>query len=745
MRTRLVALSFATAVLSTAPALADETDAPQPLLTLEQTVANVDQAATSPEQAAENAEQAPTASEQAADSQDQAATNSEQDAGSPEQAPAVSEHAAEGPDQAATSTDQTAGSTEQAPAAPVQAAVSQDQAATNSEQAAGSADQAPAVSEQATVSPDDAATSTEQTAEGAEQATAALEQAVTSAEQPAEFPDQAVGSAVRQMLEAESGKDDAAERRALIEFYAARADRPLWIDGNKLSAKAEAVIAEISRADEWGLDAKDFQLPEAIAPDGSETERRDQLANAEMMLSRAVLKYARYARGGRITAPAKDLSSYLDRRPQLKEPATVLEEIAAADEADAYLRDLHPKHPQFAKLRAALAKIRNFGDDAQKEKQVRLPSEGPILSLGRRHPDVALLRERLKVPAPVIEGEDKPAEVFDEALHEAVEAFQREAGISVDGVVGRRTRAALNGDSPTEVSEASIIANMEQWRWMPDDLGEFHIAVNLPEYTLRVVREGEVVHSERVIIGEVGKQTPVFSDEMETVVFHPVWGVPDSIKVNEILPSLARGGNALSRHNLRVQYNGRDIDPQTIDWSQSDIRKFHIYQPPGGGNVLGQVKFLFPNKHQVYMHDTPTKNLFNASQRTFSHGCMRVRDPLRLAELILDEDRGWGSDKVQSLVRGGPTNNHVTLGRKVPVHITYFTVVANDDGTVTTFNDVYGHEKRIRLALEGRFDQIARHRDHLAPVTYDRSRYANIKKPQADTVADIFKAVFGGF
>lgn len=559
--------------------------------------------------------------------------------------------------------------------------------------------------------------------------------------------DQAAGISARQMLESGSGVAARAyksDREALVAFYTARESHPLWIDGDHLSLKAQAVIGEIKKAADWGLDPAEFTLPGTSVQTSSDTDKRDTLAEAEMTLSLAVLKYARHARGGRIMDPAGDLSSYLDRKPQLKDPAAVLEDIAAASEADAYLRGLHPQHPQFAKLRAALLKMRGGGAEAEEEKIVRLPSDGPLLSLGKRHPDVALLRQRLELPPPTGDGEETPAELFDKDVEDAVVAFQREAGISADGVVGSGTRAALNGDTPAEITEAAIIANMEQWRWMPEDLGRFYVTVNLPEYTIRVVRDGDVIHSERVIIGEIAKQTPIFSDEMETVVFHPFWGVPNSIKVNEILPSLARGGNAMSRHNLRLQYNGRDVDPNSVDWSQADIRRFHVYQPPGGGNVLGQVKFLFPNHHQVYMHDTPTKNLFNSTQRTFSHGCMRIRDPLKLAGFILAEDNGWDEAKVQSIVHGGPQNNHVSLEKKTPVHMTYFTVVANDDGSVHAFKDIYGHEKRIKLALAGKFDQIARHRDHLAPVTYDRAKYAGMKKSY-EPVTDIFKAVFGGF
>jgi len=426
----------------------------------------------------------------------------------------------------------------------------------------------------------------------------------------------------------------------------------------------------------------------------------------------------------------------------LKAPGAVMSEIAEADEADAYLRGLHPQHAQFKALRNALLKLRDPGVDSEGEKIVRLPPPGPLLSLGKSHPDVVLLRQRLKVePKPDEEGGEVVLEVFDQAVLEAVKEFQRGEGLSVDGVVGNNTRSTLNGDS-AEVSEDMIIANMEQWRWMPEDMGEFYVNSNVPEYKVRVVRDGQIVHEERIITGELDKQTPVFSDKMETVVFHPFWGVPNSIKVNELLPSIARGGNALDRHNLKLQYKGRTVDPNAIDWSTADIRNFHVYQPPGGGNVLGEVKFLFPNKHQVYMHDTPTKHLFSKTQRTFSHGCMRVRDPLKLAATVLNYDKGWDLERVKQTVDSGPENNNVTLDTSVPVHVTYFTAVADEDGKVTAFPDIYGHEDRIKLALAGRWNEINKGRDHLAPVRIDRSKII-VKQQYDNPISDLFKQAFG--
>jgi murein L,D-transpeptidase YcbB/YkuD len=245
---------------------------------------------------------------------------------------------------------------------------------------------------------------------------------------------------------------------------------------------------------------------------------------------------------------------------------------------------------------------------------------------------VALLRKRLEVapPAATAEGTPVDATFYDDALKSAVMAFQTERGLAPDGLVGSGTRAVLN--DVEVLSPDKLIANMEEWRWMPADMGDLYVWVNIPEFTLRIVKDGSVIHTERVITGLVDKQTPVFSENLKNIIFQPRWNVPNSIKVKELYPSLARGGNSFERQGLRLTQNGRRIDPDDVDWDSTDIRRFDVYQPPGPGNALGVVKFAFPNKHLVYMHDTPTKHLFESTSRPFSHGCMRVRDPVRMAQ-----------------------------------------------------------------------------------------------------------------
>jgi murein L,D-transpeptidase YcbB/YkuD len=288
-----------------------------------------------------------------------------------------------------------------------------------------------------------------------------------------------------------------------------------------------------------------------------------------------------------------------------------------------------------------------------------------------------------------------------------VQAYKASKGIRPETAsITSTLRRSLN--SSNDVSEADLIANMEEWRWMPADLGNYYIMVNIPEFKFRVVSDGKVIHEERIVSGRPDAQSPIFSETMKTVVIQPRWNVPDSIKIKELLPGLRSGADPLRRQGLVMEYNGRKVDPYNVNWSRTDIRSFNVYQPPGGGNALGVVKFLFPNKHAVYLHDTPSKSLFNEPVRAFSHGCMRVRNPVTLAELILGKDKGWDKEKVDDLVKNGPEEKEVNLDHPVPVHVTYFTAWANDDGQVLMFDDVYGHEKRITLALAGRWNQIVK-------------------------------------
>jgi murein L,D-transpeptidase YcbB/YkuD len=497
-----------------------------------------------------------------------------------------------------------------------------------------------------------------------------------------------------------------AQKNALIEYYLVPDQPMLWVNETGLTERAKLVMAEIGKADDYGLRASDYPLPDAAGFNASDPRAREWLANAEVKISYAVLDYSKDARGGRIE-PLR-LSKNLDPSLALPDPSEVLASIAIRSDPAAYLRSFQPDQPQFEALRQKLIEFRGGKVEETKPAVVTIP-DGPVLKFGMEHEQVALLRKRLEIPAGTNETK------FDEAVLEAVRQFQAANGSVADGMVGAGTRRLLNGGQRQQEPASSsarikqILVNMERWRWLPHDLGAFYVTVNIPEFTLRVVEEGTPIHTTRVVVGKPDKQTPVISDEMEEVVFNPYWNVPNSIKMEEIAPYFSPGGgffgggwdtSVLRRHGLRIKYGNRDIDPDQIDWSRNDLRNFDLVQPPGPTNVLGKVKFVFPNKHDVYMHDTTQKHLFANTVRAESHGCMRVQNPAQLAELVLKHDKGWSAAQVESTFDAGG-DNHVVLDQKIPVYITYFTLRVNDDGSISTFRDLYGHDSRMNAALNG--------------------------------------------
>jgi len=502
-----------------------------------------------------------------------------------------------------------------------------------------------------------------------------------------------------------------AEQGALVEFYSAPDAKLLWVDENGLTDRGKAAMQEIAKADDYGLRSADYPLPKLDGFDASADQAVSQLAGAEVTLDFAVLDYTRDARGGRIDP--QSLSKNLDPSLALPEPSEVLGVIAIRPDPAAYLRSFQPEQPQFEALRQKLIELR--GGPAKEEKAeetpeiVKLP-DGPVLKKGVENEQVALLRKRLNVAS-----EATNENLFDDNVDSAVRDFQKSRGVAPDGLVGAGTRRLLNSNerhrqvASNPATVRKLLINMERWRWLPHDLGQFYVAVNVPEFVLRVTKEGKVVHTTRVVVGKTDKQTPIFGQDMQEVVFNPYWNVPNSIKTEEIRPYIAEGGgwfgggawntSVLERHNLKINYGGREVDPSTLDWSRIDIRALNIYQPPGPTNVLGVVKFVFPNKHDVYMHDTPQRFLFAKPVRAESHGCMRVENPDQLAAILLKEDQGWSSAKIASAIQGS-YDQHIALQQKIPVYVQYFTLRVNEDGSISTFNDLYGHDARMAAALK---------------------------------------------
>ncbi|WP_092864587.1 L,D-transpeptidase family protein [Hyphomicrobium facile] len=503
---------------------------------------------------------------------------------------------------------------------------------------------------------------------------------------------------------------------AARDFYNSRTE-PLWVNDSGFTHKAKAVISTLRSADDWGLEPSDFVV--ANIASGASAEA---LGAADVQLTLAALKYARFARGGRLDPVA--LSNILDMKPPVKDAKTVISELASVAEPDAYLRGLNPKHVGFERLRQALLKARGPKQEEEPVDPallVKLP-QGKQLKPGAEDDQVALLRQRLKMPAANPEDE----RVYDDELVDAVRGIQRDNGLKANGILSDRVRTALNKAGEPKRADPKqnvdrLIANMERWRWLPVDLGPLYVMNNIPEFTSEIWKGNHLELKQKMIVGQPSWPTPVLAANMQFVIFKPSWGMPDGIKSKELLPRLrsasgggtgigffdqlfgggggSGGARVLEAYKLQVYYNGRPVDPDSVNWSTADIRQYSFTQPPGADNPLGLVKFRFPNRHDVYMHDTPERGLFAQSYRALSHGCMRVEEPRRTAEVLLAEDKGYSPEKVGQLWDSGAS---VTLSKEVPVYLVYFTARVDDDGRLLSYADLYGHDGRIMSALRGR-------------------------------------------
>ena len=509
----------------------------------------------------------------------------------------------------------------------------------------------------------------------------------------------AIMARLNELGAASRAEDERAWLQQLVKAYGERTGRPFWVaEGGALTPAAVKAAAELAKAAEWGLDPKAYVVPAALADAAPAA-----LARAEIQMSLALVRYADHARNGRVNP--QDLSLWLDRSYTATDAGKLVPAIAAAADPAAVLADTHPKHPTFVALRQAY--LKSLAPVAAKPAGPapwQMP-EGPTLRPGMTHPDVAVLRKRFEIAAGP-EGET----YYDDALARAVRDFMAKAGRGRTAVINEATREALNRSARpaaathSDTDAARILANMERWRWLPDDLGQLHVWNNLPETETRFIKNGAVIHQERIIIGKPDTQTPVFSDRIRFVVFQPDWGVPPSLKVKQLLPRLSSGDDdILRRRDMRIMINGKPVDPARFDWDRQDIRKVPIVQAPGPTNPLGQMKFMFPNKHDVYMHDTPDKGLFSSSQRLYSSGCIRVRNPVRFAELVMGEGRGWKATDIPPLLaKSSPENNRIDLERHIPVHNVYFTISVGADGKLAALPDIYGHDRRVMQALAGR-------------------------------------------
>jgi murein L,D-transpeptidase YcbB/YkuD len=529
-------------------------------------------------------------------------------------------------------------------------------------------------------------------------------------------PADALAAAIFDALQSET--PDAAvlpaERKAIIGHYQDNGFKPLWTTSAGISDRARAVIALLQDAASEGLDPADYSLHVLGGFDAqAETFANDlpHLARLDIELTARAMAYARHASGGRLVPDR--LSTYNDIDAPRIMPEAAMHLLVNSPFAAEWLKSLHPTHPAYAMFRMELAALRQSVANGMDEtippgKRVKLGQQDdriPILQkrmvkLGfqqeRKTPDFSGLPPHILASA--VAADSAASRTFSKDLSEALKEFQKKHNLKATGALDQPTVRMLN-DQSGEKNLSRLLANIERLRWLPRELGNRHIFVNQAAFKLWVRDGGSTVWETNVVVGKADSQTYAFHDTMETVVFNPSWGVPPSILSNEMLPILWRDPSYLDRKGFTVvDRKGKKVASSSVNWAAyGSNAPFSIMQPPGEDNALGEVKFLFPNSHHIYMHDTPTRQLFSRPVRAFSHGCVRVENPRRFAEIIL----GMSAQEVAKRIDSGRSQG-ARVKDKLPVHLTYFTAWPGEGGTIEYFPDIYGRDVAIESAFNKR-------------------------------------------
>jgi murein L,D-transpeptidase YcbB/YkuD len=499
-------------------------------------------------------------------------------------------------------------------------------------------------------------------------------------------------------------------------FYDAREYSAAWVAGARPRPQMDALIAALRDAEREGLDPGLYNVGmlEERRREGSKGFLTDkgfdpkEAGALDVWLTYLYMKYASDLADGLSDLAHADGSWKI--KPEKFDPRAHLEKAVSENRLRESLDELKPRIAEYERLRSLLQTYRE-----QKAAGGWPKVPNTKLKPGQKSTYVAALARRLAASGdyrgPIPNGSS--AGVYTPELQEAVRVFQRRHGLADDGVVGPAVISALN--VPIDRRIEQIAMNMERWRWLPRDLGERYILVNIPEMRLDVVEGNTAAISMRVVVGKSDTPTPIFNDEMTYLVFSPYWNVPPSIAEGETLPSMLMDPDFLARNNMEVvDASGAVVDPSIVDLGDPDAYRFR--QRPGAGNSLGLVKFMFPNQFNVYLHDTPADSLFERATRSFSHGCVRVEDPVRLAEYVLGDQPEWNRDRIREAMHAGEEKS-VKLKTPIPVYLGYWTARVRPDDTVQFRDDVYSIDRRLAGRLADRLERLRRTGEAAAAAT----------------------------
>jgi murein L,D-transpeptidase YcbB/YkuD len=486
-----------------------------------------------------------------------------------------------------------------------------------------------------------------------------------------------------------------ASRHMIPRVYEAREFTPTWTSAEQIAGLLELV--EESHLE--GLDPVDYNV-DAVRAAHAAFESGAAIAPGEragfdIILTDSLIRLGYHLRYGKVDPVELDPNWNLTRALVSEDPARTIQGAIDAPSMREFARDVIPRNEFYLNLKSALAEYRVL---AAAGGWPSVPA-GPTLAPGMSDARVPALRARLDVTrdldAVAIGAKD---DVYDDATVEGVRRFQARHGLEQDGTIGPATLAALNVSVEARIEQMRV--NLERARWVLGDLGDDFLVVNIAGFRLYVVRNDEIVWTTRVQVGQPYRRTPVFVATLSYLVFNPTWTVPPTILRRDILPAVRNDVGYLASRNIDViDDSGMVVDPTTIDWSGSTF-PYQFVQRPGPNNALGRVKFMFPNEHFVYLHDTPSRDLFDRESRAFSSGCIRVEDPLELARLLLRRD--WDQDRIDGILAAGRTQT-VTLDDPITLLLLYWTAEVDAEQRVVFHADVYARDGNVGAALAAPF------------------------------------------
>jgi murein L,D-transpeptidase YcbB/YkuD len=490
-----------------------------------------------------------------------------------------------------------------------------------------------------------------------------------------------------------------AARRLIAEFYEARGFRPAWVR----PGQAEALVRLVALSRDHGLEPGDYHAAALarVADAGGLTSvtSAEDVAARDLLLTDALVRLAYHLRFGKANPRELYPDWSFSRSLGAIEPVPALESAIAAPAVEEAVERYAPQLVAYRGLRSALARHRAIEAAGG---WPRVPP-GPTLGPGMQDPRVVPLRARLAASGDLEAHSAAEPDRFDAALEAAVRRFQARHALEPDGAVGRQTLAALNVDVAARIDQIRV--NLERLRWIAQDLAGDYLVVDIAGFSARLFFGDRIAWASRVVVGRPYRKTPVFRATMQYIVLNPSWTVPPTILREDVLPRLAADPTYLKREHMQVvDASGRPVDAAQIDWSRSRSGGFphQIVQAPGPDNPLGRMKFMLPNPHSVYLHDTPARRLFDRSERAFSSGCVRLEQPLALAVLLMDEPEQWSAEAIRAAIDTGETRT-LPVKRRIPVLVLYFTAEGQEDGTAQFRPDLYGRDPRVLAALRAPF------------------------------------------